>query len=122
MEGEQGTVMRRPLGLLAILMMAVVAGCGTSQTAGTTAIAIDEGVSVVLKVPDGTDPAVLDRVAEIITLRIEDLEEVAESEISVTDGETITVEILGIADSDRAVSLVTSPGRLSFRPVLERAC
>ena len=109
--------MRRFLWLLMVLM--VVSGCGPTQTVDSTAVSAETGLSMVLKVPDGADPAVVDRAAEIITLRIADLDEVAESDISVTDGETITVEILGITDSNRAVSLVTSPGRLSFRPVLE---
>lgn len=103
----KGALVRRIVGLLMVVVL--VAGCGGG---------IGEG-GVVLGVPDGTDPEVLDQAIEIMMRRIETLDNVMEPEITVTGGKTVTVRLPGVTDSDRAVSLITSPGRLSFRPVLE---
>jgi SecD/SecF fusion protein len=61
----------------------------------------------------------IEQAIETIRNRIETLEEVTEPVIRWEGDQTIAVNLPGVTDADRAVSLITSPGQLSFRPVID---
>ncbi|MBM3695418.1 MAG: protein translocase subunit SecD [Actinobacteria bacterium] len=77
------------------------------------------GFSVLLEAPDGTDPDVLEKAAEIMRRRIEALGDVQEPEIAVTGLRSIEVQLPGVTSRQRALDAVGKIGQLAFRPVLE---
>ncbi len=76
------------------------------------------GFSVVLTAPEGADRAVLEKAVDIMRLRIENIGNVQEPEISIQGDRRILVQLPGVEDRERALEAVGTTGELSFRPVL----
>jgi len=77
------------------------------------------GTDVLLRAPDGTDPALVDSAVEIMRRRIEAIGGVQEPTIQVVGGNSVSVQLPGVTDRERALEAVGKTGRLSFRPVLD---
>jgi preprotein translocase subunit SecD len=77
------------------------------------------GTSVILRAPDGTDPAVLDKAVEVMRRRIESFGSVQEPEIQISGENNVLVQLPGVTDRERALAAIGQTGQLSFRPVIE---
>ena len=110
---------------LVVTLLATVA-LGWGSLAGSLAagwspelgLDLQGGFSVILTAPEGADRSVLDKAVEIMRLRIETLGNVQEPEISVQGERSISVQLPGVQDRERALEAVGTTGELSFRPVL----
>jgi protein-export membrane protein SecD len=76
------------------------------------------GFSVVLTAPPEGDRDVLEKAVDIMRLRIENIGNVQEPEISIQGDRRILVQLPGVEDRERALAAVGTTGELSFRPVL----
>jgi preprotein translocase subunit SecD len=107
--------------LVAVVVVAVGSLAATLAAGWSPALGLDlqGGFSVVLAPEEGADvdSDVLDQSIAIIRDRVDALG-VAEPEIT-RQGDTILVELPGIADQERARSVVGQTAELRFRPVLE---
>ena len=104
--------------LIVIVVIAVGALAYTFASGNKPLLGLDlqGGVSVVLK-PTGTPPSdAIDQAISIIRQRVDALG-VAEPEIT-RQGNNILIQIPGVKDKDRAISLVGQTAELQFRPVL----
>ena len=113
---------RGRLGVTLLLTLAVAWGslAGSLAAGWSPELGLDlqGGFSVILTAPEGTDRSVLDKAVEIMRLRIETLGNVQEPEISVQGERSISVQLPGVEDRERALEAVGTTGELSFRPVL----
>ena len=77
------------------------------------------GASVTLRPAYGSpDPAAFDEVVKLYRARINSLN-IGEAEV-IRQGNTIVVNLPGVKDQDRALSLIGTTGKVTFRPVLAR--
>jgi len=115
-------VTRGRLVVTLLLSVAIAWGClAGSLTAGWSpklGLDLQGGFSVILTAPEGTDRDVLDKAVDIMRLRIANLGNVQEPEISVQGDRSISVQLPGVEDRERALQAVGTTGELSFRPVL----
>ena len=113
---------RGRLGVTLLLTLAVAWGslAGSLAAGWSPELGLDlqGGFSVILTAPEGADRSVLDKAVEIMRLRIETLGNVQEPEISVQGERSISVQLPGVEDRERALEAVGTTGELSFRPVL----
>ena len=94
--------------------MAASLGAGWSPELG---LDLQGGFSVVLTAPEGADRDVLEKAVDIMRLRIENIGNVQEPEISIQGDRRILVQLPGVEDRGRALEAVGTTGELSFRPV-----
>jgi preprotein translocase subunit SecD len=115
-------VTRRRLLATLIATIAIAWGSLAGSLAGgwspELGLDLQGGFSVVLTAPEGADREVLEKAVEIMRLRIETLGNVQEPEISVQGDRSISVQLPGVNDRERALEAVGTTGELSFRPVL----
>ena len=113
--------MRRNLVLSLVITIAVaVIALGLTLAVGNKpqlGLDLQGGASVVLQPKESVDSGVLDQAIEIIRNRVDALG-VAEPEIT-RQGNSILVELPGVKDQDRALSLVGQTAELRFRPTLQ---
>ena len=113
--------MRRNLVLSLVITIAVaVIALGLTLVVGNKpqlGLDLQGGASVVLQPKESVDSGVLDQAIEIIRNRVDALG-VAEPEIT-RQGNSILVELPGVKDQDRALSLVGQTAELRFRPTLQ---
>jgi preprotein translocase subunit SecD len=110
---------RRIITLVIVLLLAyggvaAIIGSGSTPELG---LDLKGGTSVILRAPDGTDPAVLTKAVEIMRGRIEAFG-VQEPEISISGNNGVLVQLPGVTDRERALEAIGQTGVLSFRPVL----
>ncbi len=115
------SAMRENRSLLGIVVLTVGLLVGNLVTGQGPLLGLDlqGGVEVVLRpVPDQSEvtPEALDQALEIVRNRVDALG-VAEPDITVQGG-NIVVQLPGVDDQDRAISLVGQTAELRFRPVL----
>lgn len=109
----------RWISLLGFAFLALAALSYTLLAKNTPVLGLDlqGGVSVVLQ-PKGDVPSdAIDQAIKIIRSRVDALG-VAEPEIT-RQGNTILIQIPGVADRDRAIELVGQTAQLRFRPVCQ---
>lgn len=113
--------MRRAYGvsLMAIVAVAVIALGATVASGNTPRLGLDlrGGESVVLRPTAPTKAGTLDKAIDIIRLRVDKLG-VSEPDIT-RQGNNIIVELPGVKDPQRALSVVGQTAQLYFRPVLQ---
>jgi preprotein translocase subunit SecD len=104
--------------LITILVVAFGALAATLVAGNSPALGLDlqGGASVVLQPPSGTKSDTIDQAISIIRSRVDALG-VAEPDIT-RQGSAIVVELPGVKDQDKALSLVGDTAELRFRPVL----
>ncbi|MHB1853772.1 MAG: protein translocase subunit SecD [Acidimicrobiales bacterium] len=100
--------------VLAIGSMAAVLAAGYRPVLG---LDLRGGVSVALKPAHPVSKDILNQAKNIITNRVDALG-VAEPNITL-QGSDIVVQLPGVKDSQRALSLIGQTAQLTFRPVLE---
>ncbi len=116
--------LRRNRSLVGILVLAAGLLVGNLVTNQEPLLGLDlqGGVEVVLRpVPGETEitPEALDQALEIVRNRVDALG-VAEPDIT-TQGGNIVVQLPGVDDQERAISLVGQTAELRFRPLLARS-
>lgn len=106
--------------LFIVLLLAVGSLAATIASGGAPQLGLDlqGGASVVLQPKTKVSASVLDQAIGIIRTRVDALG-VAEPEIS-RQGNSIIVQLPGVANKDRALELVGQTAQLYFRPVLGR--
>ena len=113
---------RRRLVVTLLVTLAIswgsLAGSLTAGWAPKLGLDLQGGFSVVLTAPEGADRAVLEKAVDIMRLRIENIGNVQEPEISIQGDRRILVQLPGVEDRERALEAVGTTGELSFRPVL----
>lgn len=77
------------------------------------------GFAVVLTAPENADRDVLEKAVDIMRLRIENIGNIQEPEISIQGDRRILVQLPGVEDRERALEAVGTTGELSFRPVID---
>jgi len=107
------------ISLAAIIMVAVTALGATVAVGNSPQLGLDlqGGASVVLQPRNDVPSGVIDQAIEIIRNRVDALG-VAEPDIT-RQGESIIVQLPGVANTDRAVEVVGQTAQLFFRPVLQ---
>jgi preprotein translocase subunit SecD len=110
---------RRIVTLIIVVVLAYGGVAAILGTQSTPKLGLDlkGGTSVILRAPDGTDPAVLEKAVEIMRGRIEAFG-VQEPEISISGTNGVLVQLPGVTDRERALQAIGQTGVLSFRPVL----
>ena len=109
---------RRITTLVIVLALAYGGVAAVVATHSTPKLGLDlkGGTSVILRAPDGTDPAVLAKAVEIMRGRIEAFG-VQEPEIAISGNNAVLVQLPGVTDRERALQAIGQTGVLSFRPV-----
>jgi preprotein translocase subunit SecD len=109
---------RKATSLVVIVVVAIAALAYTFAADNSPQLGLDlqGGASVVLKPPSGTPSGTLDEAISIIRSRVDALG-VAEPQIT-RQGSAVVVELPGVKDQARAVSIVGDTAELRFRPVL----
>lgn len=105
---------------LAAIILVAVAALGATLVAGNSpqlGLDLQGGASVVLQPRNDVPSGVIDQAIEIIRNRVDALG-VAEPDIT-RQGESIIVQLPGVANTDRAVEVVGQTAQLFFRPVLQ---
>ncbi len=107
------------ISLVAILLTGAVALGATVASGNSPQLGLDlqGGASVVLKPRNQVPSGVLDQAIEIIRNRVDALG-VAEPDIT-RQGDSIIVQLPGVANTDRAVEVVGQTAQLFFRPVTQ---
>ena len=107
------------ISLVAILLVATAALGATVVSGNSPQLGLDlqGGASVVLKPRNEVPSGVLDQAIEIIRSRVDALG-VAEPDIT-RQGDSIIVQLPGVANTDRAVEVVGQTAQLYFRPVTQ---
>jgi len=107
------------ISLVAVFLLAAVALGATVVSGNSPQLGLDlqGGASVVLKPRDQVPSGVLDQAIEIIRNRVDALG-VAEPDIT-RQGDSIIVQLPGVANTDRAVEVVGQTAQLFFRPVTQ---
>ena len=112
---------RRRLVVTLLLTLAIAWGslAGSLAAGWSPELGLDlqGGFSVVLTAPEGADREVLEAAVDIMRRRIENLGNVQEPEIQVQGERSISVQLPGVEDRERALEAVGTTGELSFRPV-----
>jgi preprotein translocase subunit SecD len=112
--------MRRRLlvSLIGVLVVAYGALLGSVIAGNEPTLGLDlqGGASVTLTPVGDYDPAALDEIPNIYRSRVDGLG-VSEPEIS-RQGNTVVVNLPGVTDTDRALEIIKSTGKVVFRPVL----
>ena len=108
--------------LAAVALMGVLVwfwlGGGLDADDGSTVAFAGPGVSIELVTADGASPEMIEAAIGVMRARIEGLELTGPAEIVWRGSETVTVNLPGVMDPERAKGLILAPGVLSFRPVL----
>ncbi len=115
---KSGLVSLIGISLITFLLLGLTIGFGNSPLLG---IDLQGGVSVVLDPVEGQDitDEKLEEAADIIRRRIDSLG-VAEPEVT-RRGKSVSIQLPGVDDQQRAIELVGQTGKLEFRPVLTLA-
>lgn len=114
---------RRVVTLIAVLVIAW-GGVGAALAFGLSpklGLDLKGGISVILRAPEGTDAAVLDKAVEVMRSRIEDFGGVQEPEIQISGENNVLIQLPGVTERERALDAIGQTGELSFRPVLDAA-
>lgn len=105
------------LALISVLVWFSIGG-GLNADDGSTVAFVGPGVSIELVADDGVTPEMIEAAIGVMKARVDGLELTGPAEIVWSGSETVTVNLPGVVDSERAEELILAPGVLSLRPVL----
>ena len=113
---------RRLLASLIGVIIVALGGLITNIAVGNKPLLgldLQGGASVTLRPAYGNpDPAAMSEVVRLYRSRIESLN-IGEAEV-IRQGDTIVVNLPGVKDQERALKLIGTTGKVTFRPVLSR--